>query len=114
MQVYFENLEALPKILERLENIEKHLQNNYSKRWLNVKELSEYIGYSKDHIHKLKASEWIEGYHYYKKTGKLLFDSHMIDKWIIGDDELSELQRETQKQTVNRIVDSVLSGIDKK
>jgi len=107
MQVNFEYLEALPKILERLENIEKHLQSNYSKRWLNVAQLSEYLGYSKDYIHKLKASEWIEGYHYYKKTGKIIFDSHIIDKWVMGEDEPSLFK----KVDVDAIVNSVLKDI---
>lgn len=44
-----------------------NLENNYSKRWLNIKEVADYIGNSKDSIHKIKANEWIEGYHYHKK-----------------------------------------------
>jgi len=110
MQVNFEHLELLPTILKKLELIEIHLQNNYSKRWLNVKEVSEYIGYSKDRIYKLKAEEWIEDYHYYKKTGKLIFDSHMIDKWIMGDNEISN----KMKQRTTEIIDSILSDIQNK
>lgn len=110
MQVNFEHLELLPKILEKLEYIETHLQNNYSKRWLNVKEVSEYIGYSKDRIYKLKSEEWIENHHFYKKTGKLIFDSHAIDKWITGDNEISN----QMKQRTQEIVDSVFSSIQNK
>ena len=108
MQVNFEHLELLPKILNKLEFIEKHLQNNYSKRWLTVKELSQYIGYSKDRIYKFKDTELVQGYHYYKKSGKILFDSHAIDKWIIGDDEQAQLQQANIKQTIDSIVASVL------
>ena len=52
MQINFEHLELLPKIYEKLQQIETHLENNYSKRWLNIRELAEYIGYSKESIHK--------------------------------------------------------------
>ena len=107
MQVNFEHLEDLPKILQKLENIEKHLQSNYSKRWLTVKELALYLGYSKDHIYKIKTNEWIEGYHYYKRIGKLFFDSHIIDKWVMGEDDTSMLQKETASQIVDRVLASI-------
>lgn len=113
MQVNFEHLELLPKILNKLEFIEKHLEDNYSKRWLTVRELSEYIGYSKDTIYKLKGEEFIENCHYYKKTGKLLFDSHAIDKWIMGDDEQAQLQKEQASQIVDSILASIRKDIEK-
>lgn len=107
MQINFEHLELIPKILKKLENIEKHLENNYSKRWLNINELSEYIGYSKDRIYKIKKEEWIENYHFYKKIGKLIFDSHAIDKWIMGDNEESKHMKQKMKETVDFIIKSI-------
>ncbi len=107
MQINFEHLELLPKIYEKLQQIETHLENNYSKRWLNIRELAEYIGYSKESIHKIKTNEWIEGYHYHKKIGKIIFDSHAIDKWILGEDTKSKIQ----KININEIVDSILKDI---
>ena len=35
MQINFEHLELIPKIYEKLQQIEMNLENNYSKRWLN-------------------------------------------------------------------------------
>ena len=107
MQINFEHLELLPKIYEKLQQIETHLENNYSKRWLNIRELAEYIGYSKESIHKIKINEWIEGYHYHKKIGKIIFDSYAIDKWILGEDSKSKIQ----KIDVNQIINSILKDI---
>lgn len=103
MQVNFEHLELLPKIYKKLEQIEIHLENNYSKRWLNIKEVAEYIGYSKEYIPKIKTNEWVEGYHYHKKIGKIIFDSHAIDKWILGEDPKSQNQQYKVKEIVNSI-----------
>lgn len=46
MNVALENLELLPQILEKLTLLEKNLENFHSKRWMNVKKLSHYLGYS--------------------------------------------------------------------
>ena len=67
-------------MLVKLEELNAKLSSE--KRWLNIKEASNYLGYSQDHIHKLKNSYFIEGKHYYKKTGKLLFDKVAIDSWV--------------------------------
>lgn len=107
MQIDFEHLELIPKIYEKLQQIEMNLENNYSKRWLNIKEVADYIGNSKDSIHKIKANEWIEGYHYHKKIGKIIFDSYAIDKWILGEDSKSKIQ----KIDVNQIINSILKDI---
>ena len=57
MQVALEHLELLPKILEKLTLIEKKLEDSQSKRWMNVKELGKYLGYSADHVYKLKEKK---------------------------------------------------------
>ena len=80
MLIEFENLSKINTILVKLEELEAKLSSE--KRWLNIKEASNYLGYSQDHIHKLKNSHFIEGKHYYKKTGKLLFDKVAIDSWV--------------------------------
>ncbi len=80
MLVEFENLSKINTILVKLEELDAKLSSE--KRWLNIKEASNYLGYSQDHIHKLKNSHFIEGKHYYKKTGKLLFDKIAIDSWV--------------------------------
>jgi len=78
MNIKFENLEKIDEILTILQNQE---QNKIEKRWLNINETAHYLGYSSDHIHKLKNDEFIEGIHFYKK-GKLLFDKLELDKWV--------------------------------
>ena len=79
MNIPFENLAKIDEILHLLKNKQK---NMIEKRWLNIAETSHYLGYSKDHIHKLKNSSFILGKHYHKKSGKLLFDKVELDNWV--------------------------------
>ena len=76
----FENLEKIPDILKKIEELEQKVSSE--KRWLNTKEASYYLGYSKEHIHKLKDSYLLEGKHYYKKAGRVLFDKLELDNWV--------------------------------
>lgn len=76
----FKNLEKIPEILEKIEALEKKISSE--KRWLNTKEASYYLGYSKEHIHKLKDAYLMEGKHYYKKAGRILFDKIELDNWV--------------------------------
>jgi excisionase family DNA binding protein len=79
MNVNFENLNKIEEILITLKKIEQN--NIIQKRWLSVKELSEYINYSKDRIYSMLDSEFIENKHFYRK-GKILFDRLEVDAWI--------------------------------
>ena len=80
MDIPFENLEKINEVLEKLNILEQKI--NSEKRWLNTKEASYYLGYSKEHIHKLKDNYLIEGKHYYKKAGRVLFDKLELDNWV--------------------------------
>jgi len=78
------------------------------KRWLNTRELSDYIGYSMDAINKMvKNDVFIDGVHYYKPSKKLLFDKEQINNWIIG------IKDNNQKTKVNVAVENILKGIEK-
>jgi len=101
MLVEFENLSKINTILVKLEELEAKLSSE--KRWLNIKEASNYLGYSQDHIHKLKNSHFIEGIHYYKKTGKLLFDKIAIDSWV-----QSSTRYIDAKEVANRILKDLI------
>ena len=100
MEISFENLKKIDTILEKLESLENKISSE--KRWLNVKEASIYIGYSKDHIHKLKDSHLIEGKHYFKKAGRILFDKIELDNWVMTS---------FNKQDVQQIVNDVLKDL---
>ena len=82
MNLNIEAVNQIPLMLEILKALDKKIENKVEKRWLNVSETAYYLGYSKDHIHKLKADHFIEGKHYYKKAGRVLFDKLELDKWV--------------------------------
>ena len=85
MDIKFENLAKIDLLLEKIEKLESTVTGQ--KRCLNVAETAHYLGYSKDHIHKLKNDAFILGTHYHKKSGKLLFDKIELDKWVTFDHE---------------------------
>ena len=105
MNINMENINLIKEMAKDIELIKKFISSNSSKRWLNTKELSQYLGYSKDRIYKLKDEIFIENIHFYKKVGKILFDRVAIDSWMVGkeSDEINKSQRQ--------IVDNILSSI---
>ena len=80
MEISFENLKKIDTILEKIELLENKISSE--KRWLNTKEASHYLGYSQEHIHKLKDNHLLEGKHYFKKAGRVLFDKLALDNWV--------------------------------
>jgi len=84
MNLNIEALNQIPQILEMVKGLNEKVENKIEKRWLNVAETAFYLGYSKDHIHKLKTNHFIEGKHYHKKAGRVLFDKLELDKWVIS------------------------------
>ena len=80
MNIKFENLEKIDELLKRMDRLEEKILGE--KRWLNIKEASHYLGYSKDHLHKLKNEYFIESKHYHKKAGRVLFDKVELDNWV--------------------------------
>ncbi len=80
MNLKLENLEKIDDILHKLNSLEQKVSS--PKRWLNVKETATYLGYSKDHIHKLKNSYFTDGLHFHKKAGRVLFDKYELDNWV--------------------------------
>lgn len=80
MEISFENLKKIDIILEKIETLENKISSE--KRWLNTKEASYYLGYSQEHIHKLKDNHLLEGKHYFKKAGRVLFDKFELDNWV--------------------------------
>ena len=84
----FENLELIPELLEQLKKLEQKVSSE--KRWFNVAETANYLGYSKDHIHKLKAEYFQEGVHFHKKAGRVLFDKIELDKWVTSNINLMQ------------------------
>lgn len=100
-----ENINLIKQIAMDIELIKKALANSTAKRWLNVREVADYLGYSKDRIYKIKDEYLSEGEHFHNKTGKLLFDRVAIDSWVVG--------RETNdtNKSKRQVVDHILSSV---
>ncbi|MDD3855396.1 MAG: hypothetical protein A3J96_09125 [Sulfurimonas sp. RIFOXYC2_FULL_36_7] len=106
MNISLEHLELIPKLLNEIKSLKLTQAMSSEKRWLNTRELSDYIGYSLDAINKMvKDDIFIDGIHYYKPSKKLLFDKEQVDNWIVG------IKDDKQKQRVNIAVENILAGM---
>ena len=100
-----ENINLIKDIANNIEMIKKSLSSTQTKRWLNTRELATYLGYSKDRIYKIKEEVFIENLHFYKKTGKILFDRVAIDDWVVGKENHEIIQ--SRQYTVDNILSSI-------
>lgn len=97
----FEELkEQIIALQNQIQSLDKKILGE--KRWLNIKETAHYLGYSKEYLHKLKDSSFILGVHYYKKSGKLLFDKDQLDLWVTTIDN---------KIDVKQLADEILKDL---
>ena len=107
MNIAFQHLEMIPKLLQELQALKLNQAMSSDKRWLNTRELSDYIGYSLDAIHKMvKENIFIDGIHYHQPQKKLLFDKEQVNNWIVGIRDKKHLSR------VNTAVENILKGIE--
>lgn len=113
MTIDFKDLGLIKEIHAEIQLMKKTFENRVEKRWLSVKELAEYLDYSTDRIHKLKGEEFFEGFHYHKRSGKLLFDKQKVDDWVIGIDSYNPNANVNVENTVNNILDDLLDSTKK-
>ena len=107
MNIGLEHLQEIPKILNQLESLKLNLAMSSNKRWLNTRELSDYIGYSLDAINKMvKEDIFISGVHYYQPQKRLLFDKEQVNNWIVG------IKDDKHFNKLNLAVQSILKGIE--
>ena len=106
MNIEFESLKLLPQMFALIEKLNFNLENGHTKRWLSVRELAEYLSYSNDRIYKLKDEYFLENEHFFKKSGKILFDRVAIDSWMV------EGKSNETNQSQRQIVDNILSSIE--
>lgn len=102
----FEHLQLIPKLLNEIKALKLNQAMSSDKRWLNTRELSDYIGYSMDSINKMvKENVFIDGLHYYKPQKKLLFDKEQVNNWIVG------IEDDNHKNRVSIAVENILQGV---
>jgi len=109
MNVAFENLNELPKLLEMVVELKSIVEKgNLEKRWFNTHELSEYTGYKYETLKsKIKKGEFVQGVHYFKRDGKLLFDKTEVDNWVMGVKSVNHVSY--QKEDDDDIVEEISS-----
>lgn len=105
--IEMENINLIKQIAEDIALLKKSLSDSPAKRWLNVKEVAEYLGYSKDRIYKIKDQYLIEGVHFHNQTGKILFDRVAIDSWVVGK------ENDETHQSRRQVVDNILLSVRK-
>lgn len=107
MDIPFQHLELLPKLLKEIEALKLNQTISSEKKWLNSRELSDYIGYSIDSINKMvKEGIFIEGIHYHKPQKRLLFDKKQVNNWIVG------IKDDKHFNKLNVAVENILKGIE--
>ncbi|QOY52294.1 helix-turn-helix transcriptional regulator [Candidatus Sulfurimonas baltica] len=110
MNVNFDALEQIPKILELLKQLLDTKNNQVEKRWLSTKETAEYLGYSKDAIDsKVKSNEFLAGTHYHQRASKRMFDKSVLDKWVIGIDMIDVCANSNINATIKHITDQFVA-----
>lgn len=105
--IEMENINLIKQIADDIALLKISLSDSNTKRWLNVKEVAEYLGYSRDRIYKIKEQYFVEGIHFHNQTGKILFDRVEIDSWVVG--KASNEAHSKQRQ----VVDNILSSLKK-
>ena len=108
MNINFESLNDISKILTLLTSVNEKLEKGtLEKRWFNTRELAEYSGYKFETIQsKIKKGEFIQGVHYFKKGGMLLFDKTEVDNWVMGVKSANNIN--FKHTEVESIVDDIL------
>ena len=110
MIVDLKKLNQYDLLLKEIKLIKDLVSNNTEKRWLSTRELSKYLDYSQDRIHKLKGSEFLEGIHYHKRSGKLLFNKQKIDDWVRGIETHSLANPLNVEESINNIIEDLLTS----
>jgi hypothetical protein len=110
MQIDFSFLKEIPHIIKLLMIINKKIDSNIQKRWLNTNELAVYTGYKLETIKaKVKRGDFILGVHYYKRDGKLLFDKPEVDNWVMGIEASDREAKTDYSNVVNEVLSSYAS-----
>ncbi|SVB81819.1 uncharacterized protein METZ01_LOCUS234673 [marine metagenome] len=68
-------------ILESISRLEKILERNQSNSWLSLTSATKYTGLSKSTLRRAVSKGELR---VSRSTGKLLFQTKWIDKWLVG------------------------------
>ena len=68
-------------LVERLDRIEKKMDNRVLKNWLSVTDVTQATGYSKSTINRAIKTGELKSV---KNSGKRMFRKEWVDRWIQG------------------------------
>ena len=68
-------------LVERLDRIEKKMDNRVLKNWLSITDVIQATGYSKSTINRAIKTGELKSV---KNSGKRMFRKEWVDKWISG------------------------------
>ena len=68
-------------LVERLDRIEKKMDNRVLKNWLSITDVTQATGYSKSTINRAIKTGELKSV---KNGGKRMFRKEWVDKWISG------------------------------
>ena len=68
-------------LVERLDRIEKKMDNRVLKNWLSITDVTQATGYSKSTINRAIKNGELESV---KNGGKRMFRKEWVDRWISG------------------------------
>jgi excisionase family DNA binding protein len=68
-------------LVERLDRIEKKMDNRVLKNWLSITDVTQSTGYSKSTINRAIKNGELESV---KNGGKRMFRKEWVDRWISG------------------------------
>ena len=68
-------------LVERLDRIEKKMDNRVLKNWLSITDVTQATGYSKSTINRAIKTGELKSV---KNSGKRMFRKEWVDKWISG------------------------------
>ena len=68
-------------LVERLDRIEKKMDNRVLKNWLSITDVTQATGYSKSTINRAIKTGELKSV---KNSGKRMFRKEWVDRWIQG------------------------------
>ncbi len=99
---------SFTELYSMVKELKSSIVKDIDKRWLSTKEVAVYLPYGIDKVKKMIDIQLIEGEHFYRREGKLVFDKHKLDEWVLYT-PINNTNKVDTQFIVNDIVSSFIS-----